>query len=114
MATFKPLSRAQLAKICPDEESIRFFEKLFRQAGTDTPDLVDDTEAKAEYAVAAVNALSQVVAGIASSLELLEIAPAVKQEEAPEMCDQGRIAELEARVNDLIEEVEAMKASQVL
>lgn len=37
MTPFKPLTRDQLAKFLPDNESIRRFEQLFQEAGVDNP-----------------------------------------------------------------------------
>ena len=42
MADPKPLSRAQLAKFLPDQESIRRFEKMFEIAAELTPDSVNE------------------------------------------------------------------------
>lgn len=87
--SFKPLSRQQLAKFLPDDEAIRFFERLFRQAGQATPDELSalqsqiydtDSEAKGALSVA-VEALKR-LDRIASALEFLSSVPSVEKQEA--------------------------------
>ena len=111
MATFKPLSRAQLAKICPDEESIRFFEKLFRQAGIDTPDETDAATIQAGNAFSAANS-------IAAELERVEknsaLTPTHEHSKEDSILDSGRISSIEARIDSLESKINLLMQGTLL
>ncbi len=80
--TFKPLTRDQLAKFLPDQEAIRRFEQLFVQAGELTPGevaaltiLISEVSVDAGIAQETANRVSDSLARIAYSLEILASVP---------------------------------------
>lgn len=84
MADPKPLTRKQLETFCPDNESIRLFERLFIQAGENTPQSIvlllariQEVLVDAGIANSAANQANSAIASIAQSLDFLARAPAV-------------------------------------
>lgn len=75
MADPKPLTRDQLAKFLPDNESIRRFERLFVMAGEQTPSQLQDIAIAAAVADVKATEAADSLQRIARSLEVLASRP---------------------------------------
>lgn len=90
MATIAPITRDQLAKFLPDNDTIRRFEQLFLLAGNTTPEnidiifrLIDEVLIGTGSAIASADMANALLDRIAQSVEVLSSAP-VAQPFTPE------------------------------
>lgn len=85
MAEITPITRDQLAKFLPDNDTIRRFEKLFLLAGGTTPANIeiifrrlDEVSIDANNATSIANMSNDQIEAITQSLELVALAPPVQ------------------------------------